>query len=247
VKHTVIALFDSADVADNASRALKARGFDESAVNAILGTELGDTEVIAPAVTIESGPLTGLLHRLSSLFGVEEPHLAHYTEAIRRGGYVVQVVAVDEAQAARARDALLESGAVNIEDRVEEWQSEGWRGPSAEAPAAGRMSGVVHRPEVSSQGVRIYRHAFVVSFDDLADDFRSDYQSQYATKGLTYEELDPAYRYGHALASDTRYDGLDWAEIETEARADWTRRYPHSGWERFKNAVRHAWERATGR
>ena len=172
MKHTVIALFDSAEVAQDASKAVKARGFDESAVHVSLGSEAGDSEVIAPAVTIESGPLTGLLHRLSLLFGVEEPHLAHYEEAIRRGGHVVHVDADDEAQAATARDALLANGAVNIEDRVEEWLSAGWRSPSAKAQAAGSMSGVVHRQEVSIQGVRVYGHVVVVPFEDLADDFR---------------------------------------------------------------------------
>jgi hypothetical protein len=246
VKHTVIALFDSVEVAQKASKAVKASGFDDSAVHVGLGTETGDSEVITPALTIESGPLTGLLHRLSVLFGVEETHLAHYEEAIRRGGHVVQVDAADEAQATTARDALLANGAVNIEDRVEEWQRAGWRSPSAKAPAAGSMGGVVHRQEVSIKGVRVYGHVIVVPFADLADDCRSDYQAQYAARGSTYEDFDPAYRYGHALASDTRFDGRDWDEIETEARAEWARRYPQSGWERFKSAVRYAWARATG-
>jgi hypothetical protein len=136
VKHTVIALFDSERAAQDASKAVKARGFGESAVHVSSGSRAGDSEVIAPAVTIESGPLTGLLHRLSSLFGVEEPHLAHYEEAVRRGGHVVHVDADDEAQAATARDALLANGAVNIEDRVEEWRSAGWRSPTAKGQAA---------------------------------------------------------------------------------------------------------------
>jgi hypothetical protein len=171
--------------------------------------------------------------------------LAHYEEAIRRGGHVVHVDADDEAQAATARDALLANGAVNIEDRVEEWLSAGWRSPTAQAQAAGSMRGVVHRQEVSIQGVRVYGHVVVVPFEDLADDFRSDYQTRYAAQGSTYEDFDLAYRYGHALASDTRFDGRDWDEIEMEVRAEWERRYPQSGWERFKSAVRHAWARAT--
>jgi hypothetical protein len=107
------------------------------------------------------------------------------------------------------------------------------------------MSGVVHRQEVSIQGVRVYGHVVVVPFEDLAEDFRADYQARYAAQGSTYEDFDPAYRYGHALASDTRFDGRNWDEIETEARAEWERRHPQSGWERFKSAVRHAWARAT--
>src|ERR1700752_262884 len=82
VKHTVIALFDAAEDAQKAAEALKARGFDASAVHVTQGGELADTEVIPPATLIESGPLTGPLHRLAVLFRVEEPHLPHYEEAV---------------------------------------------------------------------------------------------------------------------------------------------------------------------
>jgi hypothetical protein len=102
----------------------------------------------------------------------------------------VHVDADDEAQAATARDALARERAVNIEDRVEEWRSAGWRSPPRKRQAAGSMSGVVHRQEVSIQGVRVYGHVVVVPFEDLADDFRADYQARYAAQGSTYEDFD---------------------------------------------------------
>jgi hypothetical protein len=109
--------------------------------------------------------------------------------------------------------------------------------------SAGRWKHEQRRASAGGQhsGVRVYGHVVVVPFEDLADDFRSHYQAKYAANGMTYEDFDPAYRYGHALASETRFDGRDWDEIETEARAEWARRYPQDGWERFKSAVRHAW------
>ena len=81
MKHTVIALFDNAEDAHKAAEALKARQFDASAVHVQDGESI-DAQPIPPAAEIESGPLTGLLHRLSFLFGVEEPHLVHYEEAV---------------------------------------------------------------------------------------------------------------------------------------------------------------------
>jgi hypothetical protein len=246
VKHTVIALFDQAEDARKAAEALKSRGFDASAVHVTQGSEPADAEAIPPAAQIESGPLSGLLHRLASLFGVEEPHLAHYEEAVRRGGTVVQADAADEVQAAAARDTLLSMGAVNIDDRVGEWERAGWR--SAEAGATqvpGGPRAVVHRQEVSIGGVRVYGHVVVAAFDDLAGAFRADYEAHYAGPGASYDEFDPAYRYGHAMASDSRYDGRSWDEVEQDARAEWERRHPQRAWERFKRAVRHAWEHAT--
>jgi hypothetical protein len=249
VKHTVVGLFDKSEDARQAAQALQGRGFDASAVHVMQASVPGEAEV-PPAAEIESGPLSGLLHRLSVLFGVEEPHLRHYEEGVRRGGTVVQVDAADETQATAARDALLGAGAANIDDRVEEWRRAGWGSSGAEAaaqmPAAGGRSGAfVHRREVSIGGVRVYGHVVVVAFDDFADDFRADFESQHAGQGARYEEFDPAYRFGHALASDSRYEGRSWVEIEPEARAEWERRDPQGAWDRFKMAVRHAWERVS--
>jgi hypothetical protein len=116
MKHTVIALFDTSDDAQKATEALRGRGFEASAAHGPQGSGAADDEVVPPAAEIESGPLTGLLHRLSSLFGVEDTHLAHYEKAVRQGSSVVHVEAADDAQAAAARDALLEMGAVDIDD-----------------------------------------------------------------------------------------------------------------------------------
>jgi hypothetical protein len=115
MKHTVIALFDTSEEAQKAAEALRGRGFDASAARAPQGGA-ADDEVVPPAAEIESGPLTGLLHRLSSLFGVEDTHLAHYEKAVQQGGGVVHVDAEDESQAAAARGALIEMGASDIDD-----------------------------------------------------------------------------------------------------------------------------------
>lgn len=246
MKHTVIALFDDAGQAQQAPRALAERGFDRAAVHVTLA-EPGDV-VVPPAANIEGGPVSGLLNRLSALFNVEEPHVSHYVEAVRRGGNVVQVDASDEAQAVAARDVLVSLGAVDIDDRVQAWMSAGWAGAAAGAEGAGvAPRRVVHRQEVSIAGVRVYGEAAPVSFDAFAADFRSDHATRYAGQGTSYDDLDPAYRFGHALAVDARNDGGDWTEIELEAREEWERRYPQSAWERAKGAVRHAWERVTGR
>ena len=59
-------------------------------------------------------------------------------------------------------------------------------------------------------------------------------------------DQDYAYTYGQKLASDPRYRGKDWASIEAEAQREWGTH--HKGaWEEFKENVRHAWEKMTGR
>ncbi len=57
---------------------------------------------------------------------------------------------------------------------------------------------------------------------------------------------EPAYNYGRTLASDPRYQGKDWSAIEPEARREWTRQH-RGAWEEFKDSVRRAWERMSGK
>jgi hypothetical protein len=263
VKHIVIALFDRAEEAQRAADVLTAGGFDSTAVHVTRSGGSAELEPLPAAARIEGGPATGLLHRLAMLFGTEEPHVGHYVEAVRRGGHVVQVDAADEAQATAARDALLASGAVDIDDRIQEWQqagagvagtdagatrpadtTAGVPGTAPGASATGGARGVVHREEISIGGVRIYGPPAGSAFENFAADFRADYETRYADPGGTYEEFDPAYRYGHALATDVRHGSRSWADIEVEARAGWERRYPQCAWERYGSAVKHGWERA---
>jgi hypothetical protein len=77
------------------------------------------------------------------------------------------------------------------------------------------------------------------------DEFRRDYDRQYANTGAPYEEYSRAYQHGATLGQDERYRGYDWPEVESSARENWESTYPESTWERFKAAVRHGWERVT--
>jgi len=262
VKHTVIALFDSAEAAQSALQNLRNRGFAQASVHSGSGAADPDAHPLPAASEIEGGPASGLLHRLAVLFGVsDEPHIDHYEEAVRRGGSLVHVEAHDEAQATAARDALLALGAANIDDRVDQWQQRGWRARSASARdgATGNASVtstqapetpsdrplVTHRHEVSIGGVRVYGHTPGSTFESYAGAYRADHAARFAGRGPSYEEFEPAYRHGHALAEEMRYRGRNWDEIAGEVRGDWEQRHPSHPWETFKDAVRHAWERVT--
>ena len=78
-------------------------------------------------------------------------------------------------------------------------------------------------------------------------DFRADYQKRYAASGGSYDTYLPAYRYGYEMASDPRYKGRSFNEIESNLRTDYGRRYPASTWEKMKDAVRYGWDKVTGK
>lgn len=73
-------------------------------------------------------------------------------------------------------------------------------------------------------------------------DFRTHYNTYGASTGYSYDEYQPAYRYGYTLANDQRYHGWDWDRIEPEARREWEGRNPGT-WERIKDSVRYSWMR----
>jgi hypothetical protein len=108
--------------------------------------------------------------------------------------------------------------------------------PMDVAPAA-------RRPESIEEGETIPDE-----FLEYEEDFRNHYDEQYMSPEARYEDYVPAYRYGAAIARDSRYRNRPWEDVEPEARRHWETTSPGTTdtWERFKAAVRHGWERVTG-
>ncbi len=87
----------------------------------------------------------------------------------------------------------------------------------------------------------------VRGFETYDAGFRQHFTTTFAQQpGAAYDLYVPAYRYGYTLATDPRYRTRDWALIEAAARRDWEQDHPGT-WERFKAAMRHAWDAVRGR
>jgi uncharacterized protein (TIGR02271 family) len=84
------------------------------------------------------------------------------------------------------------------------------------------------------------------TFESFDNDFRTYYTSNLADSGYSYEQYTPVFRYGYGLASDSSYRGKNWNAIERDARSRWEERNPGT-WEQFKDSIRYAWDRATGK
>jgi uncharacterized protein (TIGR02271 family) len=79
------------------------------------------------------------------------------------------------------------------------------------------------------------------------DDFRRHFQTNYGAGGEQYDTYAPAYRYGYEAASDPRYKGKDFRDIESDLRSDYGRRYPGGTWEKMKDSIRYGWDKVTGK
>ena len=80
---------------------------------------------------------------------------------------------------------------------------------------------------------------------DSDDDYRGHWDSNFANMGGTFDEYAPAYRYGASMRDSDSYRGRSWDESETTLRSNWESHNPTSAWGKFKDAVRHGWERMT--
>ena len=66
---------------------------------------------------------------------------------------------------------------------------------------------------------------------------------EYYQKDMTYDDYQPAYRFGHE--SRTRHAGRKWDEIEPDMGSEWEKVKAKSKlqWEHAKHAVKAAWDR----
>jgi hypothetical protein len=119
------------------------------------------------------------------------------------------------------------------------------------------LTPISEQSTVQRSGMRIYPRArapdqdslrILRGNDDEAEDeyFRSHWEKTLSYTGGTYQEFDPAYRYGESMAGNPGYRDKPWDEAEPELRSTWESKYPQSAWDRFKDAVRAGWDRITG-
>lgn len=73
----------------------------------------------------------GLVGGLTNV-GVPEKDAQYYAESIRRGGALV-TVKVDLSRVEEAEHLMRRQGAIDIEERIEQWKGNGWSGYDAEA------------------------------------------------------------------------------------------------------------------
>jgi len=126
-------------------------------------------------------------------------------------------------------------------------------GAAAGGAAAGALAGTVAGPVGTVVGAvagavagGLAGKAIAKSIDPTAEEayWRQNYSSRpYITKGGTYDEYGPAYRYG--VDAYGRYEGRSFEQAEPELMREWDRAKGTSKltWENAKHAARDAWQR----
>lgn len=237
-------------------------GGEGAAFGAVVGTLVGLGVALIPGVgpVIAAGPFaaalmagigaatgaaTGGLTASLVNFGVTEDEARAYATIVQRGGTLV-VIDTADVDADLAEDTLESYDPVDIRERATNAVS----APVAEL-STGSASAYTPVPAADSYGardnVRVGRHMVGRRmFDDYRDEFHQHYDVTYPTSGYTFDEYIPAYRYGYYLATDNRYDGYTWEQLEPTARLYWEEQNV-GPWERFKDAIQTSWMRVTGK
>ena len=189
--------------------------------------------IVAGLVGAGVGAATGGLLGALVQWGVPEEEAGYYAEAVRRGSTLVAVRTPDN-QVDRVVDILERFNPVDVNQRAESWREEGWTGYDTEAEHYTTAEIERERARYGTDEYATYEPTF-----------RRHYQTTYGTQGQTYNSYEPAYRYGYTLATDTRYHGRDWSEVEPEARRHWETEH-EGAWDQFKDAVRNSWQEVKG-
>jgi uncharacterized protein (TIGR02271 family) len=132
MSRTITAMFDSRSEAEAARDRLTSSSIDAQRVRIIDQSSAGQ----GTSGSSGSGQHEGFWASLKDMFMPDEDRHA-YGEGIRRGGYLL-IAEVDESEADRVCSVLDQSSSVDLDQRQDEWRSQGWGG--YQAGAFGQLS-----------------------------------------------------------------------------------------------------------
>lgn len=120
------AFFDTREAAEEAAGQLRRIGLLDSNIGLTGGEEFS-----APMEAGAPEP-KGFWESISD-FLLSDDESATYSEGLRRGGYILSVRDVPDAQFDAVVDILDAEGSVDLDERSESWRAEGWTGSSTRA------------------------------------------------------------------------------------------------------------------
>ncbi len=135
MSHAIIGMFDTAAAAAKAQQQLVAAGIPASAIQTT-GTGAGVSSSSGTSTqAVSSTDDKGFWASVKEMFGADEEadadrHVSYYNEGTRRGNVILTVNAT-EAQSDKVADILNAAGAVDVDEKVSEWEKTGYVAPKA--------------------------------------------------------------------------------------------------------------------
>ncbi len=221
-----------------------------AAVGGLAGVLIGLGALAIPGVgpVLAAGPLATVLAGLAGAgagavaggvlgalvdMGIPEETAGYYAEGVRRGGTLV-TVQVEDFMTDKAVDILNRHNPIDLNERVSTWRQSGWSGYQEGEPAA--TGGMTQEDRIPM---------WARDYNRYDANFRNHYNTTPYAQTSSYEDYQPAYRYGYELARNPKYQGRTWNDLEPEARQNWSANH-EGAWDKFKDEVKYAWNDITG-
>ncbi|MDF3036099.1 MAG: hypothetical protein K0S28_1373 [Paucimonas sp.] len=138
--NTIVGVYDDYQQAQQVVQELKQSGFEIENVRLSPEEQSQDARysALSDSSDQEKHGSSGVMGFFRSLFGSDEDEDRHadvYSEAVRRGSYLVTVHAQSDEQSELATEIMNRFDPINIDERSTAWRSQGWSGydPSSSA------------------------------------------------------------------------------------------------------------------
>ncbi len=79
-------------------------------------------------------------------------------------------------------------------------------------------------------------------YKEYETDFRGFVKTNLAKNGVTYENLEPAFHFGHNLATREPFRSSPWTAVEADSKKIWEEKNPGT-WAQNQAVIKYAWER----
>jgi hypothetical protein len=166
--------------------------------------------------------------------GLSEDEARYYEQEVR-GGQTLVAVRAETRWLDQADRILRDFGARAVTRRGRSISDGDVGGPLDYEPLQRSTSdrSELERPMVAST---------TTSQTDWADQVPRYRAAWQRSSAITWDEVEPYYRYLHDKRRQSEYRDRTWDEVEPELRRDWESRYPDRPWDRAADALRDAWE-----
>ncbi|HJU70809.1 MAG TPA: YsnF/AvaK domain-containing protein [Paucimonas sp.] len=155
--HTVVGVYDNYSQAQEALNELTNNGFSIEHVNLspVQDTREAREEALRSHRSEDEGITGSIAGFFRSLFGSpeHEQHADKYSEAIRRGSYLLTVHADSDAESERATEIMNRHEPFDVDERASQWQSQGWSEYQASAPVMSDAEIAQERSRYASSGM----------------------------------------------------------------------------------------------
>ena len=222
-----------------------------------IGPVLAAGPIASALIGMGVGAVTGGLIGALVDAGVPEEQANLYAEGVRRGGTLVKVTAPED-RLEKAAEIMDRFNPIDVDQRATAWRSENWSRFDPDATPYTQTDFERERSRFATTGQqemdrerrRIHTYmsdrSMGTDYNRYDPLFRTHYQTTYGNTGRSFEDFQPAYRYGYDLAGNPQYRDRTWDQVEMDARRSWEREHQDTLWDDIKDAVREGWMRVTG-